>query len=222
MIQDLHAHTWHSFCGRDDPHAIIRAAIEGGVELFGISDHSYGVAHQRDYSYHPERDEWLSDYQRSLDSYLTSLHLLRDLYADQITIKCGIEIPTANIPHILLPKEVDISGFDYCLLEHLDQDVTTEPDLFALADRCGCPAVGVAHTDLPLFLDRQGIDKLAFFTEMAKRNIFWEMNVSYDSIHNYQRLVSSRNRTAASDSDTTLISRSSAARVKLRSGYPSL
>ena len=43
MIQDLHSHTYYSFCGKDSPEAIVEAAIEGGIEVFGICDHNYGV-----------------------------------------------------------------------------------------------------------------------------------------------------------------------------------
>ena len=40
MIQDLHAHTYYSFCGQDTPEAIVEAAIAGGLDLFGITDHN--------------------------------------------------------------------------------------------------------------------------------------------------------------------------------------
>ena len=43
MRQDLHSHTYYSFCGKDTPEEIIEAAIAGGIELFGISDHAHGV-----------------------------------------------------------------------------------------------------------------------------------------------------------------------------------
>ena len=38
MIQDLHSHTYYSFCGKDAPETVIEAAIDGGIELFGIDD----------------------------------------------------------------------------------------------------------------------------------------------------------------------------------------
>ena len=37
MIQDLHSHTYYSFCGKDNPEEIVKAAIEGGIELFGFA-----------------------------------------------------------------------------------------------------------------------------------------------------------------------------------------
>ena len=47
MIMDIHSHTYYSNCGRDDPHLTIQAAIDGGIELFGISDHNYGIGDRK-------------------------------------------------------------------------------------------------------------------------------------------------------------------------------
>lgn len=47
MIQDLHAHTYYSFCGKDAPETIVEAAIAGGIRLFGITDHNYGIGFSR-------------------------------------------------------------------------------------------------------------------------------------------------------------------------------
>ena len=58
-------------------------------------------------------------------------------------------------------------------------------DLFSFAERCGCPT-GVAHTDLFSFIETQGEDPYRYFKRMAEQGIFWEMNVSYDSIHHYR------------------------------------
>ena len=43
MYMDIHSHTYYSKCGKDDPHAVIDAAIAGGIEVFGLSDHNYGI-----------------------------------------------------------------------------------------------------------------------------------------------------------------------------------
>lgn len=186
MIQDLHEHTYYSFCGRDYPDEVIQAAIRGGVELLGFCDHNYGIAGQRPEIIFQNEKERIFDYQRSIDRYLDHLHLLREKYQDQIKILCGIELCTRNLKYLYLPEEVDISAFDYCLLENLNQEDTIIRDLFAYAKHCGCGQVGIAHTDLPGFLDRRGIDKLTYFTRMAQENIFWELNVNYDSIHGYR------------------------------------
>ena len=186
MIQDLHAHTYYSFCGKDRPETVIEAAIAGGVECFGLCDHNYGIAGQRPGTRFASEDERCFDYQRSIDRYLDHLTLLRDKCADKIRLLRGIEIATQNEDWLCLPESVSIAAFDYCLIEHIDQPGSRAGDLFAFAERCGCGRVGIAHTDLPGYLTQSGVDVRAYFGEMAKRGIFWELNVNYDSIHGYR------------------------------------
>lgn len=187
MIQDLHSHTYYSFCGKDKPETIVEAAIAGGIELFGITDHNYGITNARKdvYKY---ADESLSNTAgRTLMRYLDHIRLIRDKYADRIRVLCGIEVATSTVkPRLTLPDDADISAFDYCLLEHLDEPCSVVGgDLFAFAERAGCP-VGIAHTDLFGFLAARGKDVYAYFRRMAERGIFWEMNASYDSIHKWR------------------------------------
>ena len=33
MIQDLHVHTYYSFCGKDSPEEVVEKAIAGGIEM---------------------------------------------------------------------------------------------------------------------------------------------------------------------------------------------
>lgn len=186
MIQDLHSHTYYSFCGEDQPEPMIETAIQGGIELFGFSDHQYGVAGFRPSTEFRDPAAFLCDYQRAMDRYLDHMTLLKDKYADRLEIRCGLEVATLRQPYLMLPEKVDISRYDYCLLEHLDNSDTYVPDLFAFAARCGCPRVGIAHTDLFAYIDKQGEDPLPFLRRMAEQRIFWEMNVSYDSIHQYR------------------------------------
>lgn len=191
MYQDLHSHTYYSFCGKDAPEAIVEAAIAGGLELFGITDHNYGIGYGRqDIFQHPCAPELHEDYGRTLRRYYDHIDLIRDKYADRIRVLRGIELCTfSDKEHerFTLPDSADISYFDYCLIENLDSRSTiTGGDLFAYAKRCGTPAVGVAHTDLFAHIAARGEDAYDYFSRMAENNIFWEMNVSYDSIHNYR------------------------------------
>lgn len=43
MIQDLHSHTYYSFCGNDSPEKVIEVAIAGNIEMLGITDHNCGI-----------------------------------------------------------------------------------------------------------------------------------------------------------------------------------
>ncbi len=185
MIQDLHSHTYYSFCGGDKPEEIVEAAIAGGIELFGISDHNYGIGNARKNVLFNSNAE--NDYERTLERYFDHINLIKEKYADKIKILRGIEIATLTEGKYALPDSADISFFDYCLVENLDriEGSITGGDLFAFAKRCGCP-VGVAHTDMFSVIEKLGEQPEAYFKRMAEANIFWEMNVSYDSIHNYR------------------------------------
>ena len=184
MIQDLHSHTYYSFCGKDEPERVIEAAIKGGIELLGFTDHSYGIGMSRQGS--EENPQRLKDFQRALNAYVDHVSLLKEKYASDIELKCGIEIATDNQPHLIMPKGIDLSRFDFCIIEHLDYADTVCKDLFEFANECNCQFVGVAHTDLPAFIEKNGLDVFEYFSKMARYGIFWEMNVSYDSIHQYR------------------------------------
>ena len=189
MIQDLHSHTYYSFCGKDAPEQIVEAAIAGGIELFGICDHNYGVGFGLDAARHAPEDVIPNRYgPYALRRYYDHINLIREKYADRIRILRGIEIATARVPgvgKIAFPENADISFFDYCLIEHLDSPTSiTKGDIFSFAERCGCK-VGVAHTDLFAHAASLGEDPYRYFCRMAESGIFWEMNVSYDSIHSY-------------------------------------
>lgn len=186
MIQDLHSHTYYSFCGADDPEDVIRAAINGGIELFGICDHNYGVGLARHSVFMSSATDISPSYERTLRRYFDHVNLLKEKYADKIKILRGIEVATVNRMRYALPDSADISFFDYCLIENLDHpDSIAEGDLFAFAKRCGCKC-GIAHTDMFAFIKSRGEDPLEYFTKMAEQGIFWEMNVNYDSIHKYR------------------------------------
>ena len=190
MIQDLHSHTYYSFCGKDSPDAIIEAAINGGIELFGICDHAHGVGFGNLAAFNAPEEIVPNIYDKNaLRRYFEHISLLKEKYADKITILSGIEITAhLNIPKIALPDSEDVSFFDYCMIENPDiENSIIKQNLFAFAERCKCPNVGVAHTDMFNFIKKLGEDPYRYFRRMAEQNIFWELNVSYDSIHCYRQ-----------------------------------
>lgn len=184
MIQDLHSHTYYSFCGSDTPEEVVETAIAGGIELLGITDHSYGIGDGCYENYENLSEAAERNYERPLKRYFDHINLMKEKYKGRIEILRGIEVATWKNGRIPLPENADISGFDYCLVEHLDYtgETITEGDIFSFAGRCGCPT-GIAHTDLFGFLASQGWDPLEYFTRMAEQGIFWEMNVNLDTIH---------------------------------------
>ena len=169
----------------DSPEKVVETAIAGGIELFGITDHSYGIGDARTDIYESTSPEIKDDYQRTLRRYYDHINLIKEKYADKIKILRGVEIGTLKQGRVPLPASADVSFFDYCLVEHLDGGIeksVSGGDLFAFAKRCGC-MTGVAHTDLFAHVRQLGEDPLAYFTKMAEKNIFWEMNVNLDTIH---------------------------------------
>ncbi len=186
MIQDLHSHTYYSYCGKDSPEAVIETAIDNGIQFLGICDHNYGIGLQHEGAIYPNSLIRLQEYQCALDAYCSRINQLAEKYKKQICILTGIEIATIDKEHLLLPKEISLSSFDYCLIEHIDCPDTIVADLFEFVEQCSCPRVGIAHTDIPQYILDTKQEPLEFFTKMAKHNIFWEMNVNFDSTHGYR------------------------------------
>ena len=187
MIQDLHAHTYYSFCSEDTPDEVVQAAIRGGVTQLGFCDHNYGVGCARKEFCWDKGTNLDADYGKTLVRYYDHMRLIKEKYRGKIKILCGIEVCTLKgKDSYALPSGADISFFDFALIENIDDPRSiTGGDLFAFAKRCGCP-VGVAHTDMFAFIRSLGEDPAKYFRKMAESGIFWEMNVNYDSLHSFQ------------------------------------
>ena len=187
MIQDLHAHTYYSFCSNDKPEAVVEAAINNGIQMLGICDHNYGVGCARTEFCWGKGTQLNANYEKTLVRYYDHMNLLREKYGKKIKILCGIEICTLKSEHsYALPNMADVSFFDFALIENLSNPMSvTNGDLFAYAKRCKCP-VGVAHTDMFTFIKARGEDPYRYFKKMAENGIFWEINVNYDSVHQFK------------------------------------
>lgn len=193
MLEDLHSHTYYSFCGGDSPEAVVEAAIKGGLDVIGITDHNYGISWQRIDVFQCGNVNNLRDADgyRTYRRYYDHINLVREKYQDKIKVLRGIEICTlkndTNHALLSLPDSADVSYFDYCLIENLDSSESiTGGDVVKFRERLGIPYVGIAHTDMFAFVQARGLDPLTYFKTLAENNIFWEMNVSYDSVHKYR------------------------------------
>ena len=188
MIQDLHAHTYYSFCSKDAPEKVVETAIRSGIQQLGICDHNYGVGCARtDFCWGkgPALD---ADYGLTLKRYYDHIKLLQEKYKNKIKLLCGIELcTTTKYPDsYVLPHSADVSFFDFCLVENLDDPLSiTKGDIFAFARRCACPT-GIAHTDMFAFIKSIGEEPSRYFRKMAEAGIFWELNVNFDSLHNFK------------------------------------
>ena len=186
MIQDLHSHTYYSYCGKDSPEAVIQNAIKNGIELMGISDHYYGVVMNRPGVTYDSDEHRVITHNNALKRYFEHIKTLAEKYKDYIEVWCGIEITAVDKGFTLLPDGVDVSMFDYCLIENFQLQGSVIDDVLAFAARCGCERTGLAHMDLPAFILSKGLDMNEFFKKMNEQNVFWELNVNYDSKHNYR------------------------------------
>ena len=164
QIMDIHSHTRYSDCGIDEPRVIVEAALSGGITQFGISDHNYGMGDR-------------------FEEYKSEIYALREEYAGRIRVLAGIEIASCRGYDELHPER--LTGLDYCLFEHLD-DPGTVVGMDVLTYRHRFPGkFGIAHTDLFRLAQSKGIDAVEFLRLFAENDIFWEMNVNYDSIHGW-------------------------------------
>ena len=77
--KDLHTHTIYSD-GKNTPEEMVKAAIEKGLETYGISDHSYTSI---DATYCMKRDK--------IQEYIDEINTLKEKYKDKIELLCGVE-----------------------------------------------------------------------------------------------------------------------------------
>ncbi len=171
MIHDLHSHTFYSFCGKDELHALCDGVINGGVDVLGISDHNYGITRSGDMG--------------DLRKYFEHLTEIRDEYKGRLRVLRGLELNT--LPDVTVPYDVDLSYFDYVLLENCEDDPSVVNDHGGIVEyarhigtKCGMP-----HMDLFDYIKRTGKDAETFIKSLADAGIFWELNVNCDSIHDY-------------------------------------
>lgn len=163
-ITDYHSHTSYSNCGRDDPEELIKEMIRQGIDGLGISDHNHGIG-------------------KRTKEYFDLLTRLRDKYQKEIRISRGIEICT----HMAYRLTEDVSFFDYCLIENLDNpESIMNGDIIGYCKKINCKNPIIAHTDLFAFGEGKKGGAEKYFFDLAENGIAWEMNVSYDSIHCYR------------------------------------
>lgn len=164
MIIDLHAHTYYSNCGKDDPEFLVTQMIKHGVQVFGICDHNYGIGDR-------------------INTYYDHIRSLAKKYADKIKVLCGIEL--CGRQGLQIDTSIPLPDFDYCLIEDLyDVNSVYKQDIVTYSKNFNFPK-GIAHTDLFGLIKGWGIDALTYLKSLADNGIFWELNVNYDSIHRY-------------------------------------
>ena len=115
ILSDRHTHTTFSD-GQNSPEEMVQAAIAQGAACIGISDHSY-VAFDPGYCMDPAQHK----------EYLASIAALKEKYAGQIDVQCGVEQD--------LDSDPDTADYDYvigsvhylnCKGDHIPVDLSPE------------------------------------------------------------------------------------------------
>ena len=167
IIQDLHAHTYFSFCSQDKPEKVVETAIAGGIQMLGICDHSYGVGCARKEFCYDKGNNLSADYGLTLQRYYDHMSLIREKYRNRIKILCGIEASTLlGRDDYALPNNVDVSFFDFCLVENLDEihRSTAKGDIFTFAKiTAGSSGTGAGYS---------GNDHIFSLKKCYKKRIF--------------------------------------------------
>jgi len=169
--QNLHNHTVFSD-GSFLPEEIIEAAIDGGMDLIGISDHFFTTKVFREISY----QEW---YVTNWKKYLSTLAALKDYYADRITVAAGIEIDSCLSRTLggfeKFPWCEINENLDYVLIEYVGETcVGGMPfkQLEELCHFCSVPLI-LAHSDLDYLHKTVSLPKV--FESLRKNSVALEV-----------------------------------------------
>jgi hypothetical protein len=130
---------------------------------------------------------WIGEhYPNLLENEITYISGLKFKDFGRLSLKllCGIEIATVPGLGVYDPENL-LPDFEYCLIEHIDRpESTVGEDIFEYVKHFSCKT-GIAHTDLISMARSKGYDPTEFLRKFAEADIFWEMNVNYDSIHGF-------------------------------------
>lgn len=163
-LSDFHVHSTFSD-GKCDPETMILAALEKGLTRIGFSEHSYT---DFDLASCVQAD--------ALDTYLATIHALREKYAGRIRVYCGIEedlysgMPNRNYDYVIGSTHyIHGNGRYYCTDFHIEDLTACATELFdgdyyalceafyrlssQIVERTGCDVIG--HFDLITKLNRR-------------------------------------------------------------------
>ena len=123
-MTDLHTHTIYSD-GKNTPEEMINAAIDMGVKVIGISDHSY-TAFDESYCIRKTR----------IDEYKKELYALKEKYCGKADVRCGIEQdffsdePTDGYEYVIGSVHYIKAGKKYITVDYKPQILTEAADTY--------------------------------------------------------------------------------------------
>lgn len=117
ITQDLHTHTVYSD-GNNTPEEMVLSAIEKGLDVFGISDHSY-----------MDFDDSYCLKKKSVKEYIKEIESLKTKYSDKIKILCGIEqdlysgIPEYDFDYVIGSVHYIKLGDEYVAVDNTAEEL---------------------------------------------------------------------------------------------------
>ena len=167
---DYHMHTTYSD-GDNTPEEMVLKAIDLGLDEVGISDHSY-VSFDPDYCMQPD----------ATDSYKAEVAALREKYADQIKVLCGIEqdyysdLRAEGFDYIIGSVHYLYLNGQYVSIDEYPEDVPSAADKYFGGDVLAlCEEFYKTLADV---VNKTGADIIGHFDLVSKYN---EYNTLFDS-----------------------------------------
>ncbi len=124
ITRDLHTHTTYSD-GKNTPEEMVVAAIQKGMKVIGISDHSYT---RFDTSYCIKKEK--------IEEYIREINALKAKYGQQIKVLCGIEqdifsgLPQYDFDYVIGSVHYIKIGEDYVPIDSSLQELKAAADKY--------------------------------------------------------------------------------------------
>lgn len=129
MLANYHAHTWRCNHAKGTEREYVEAAIDRGLKTLGFSDHT-------PYPFPWYHISWFRMKMDQLPEYISTIYGLRNEYAHQINIHCGLEAEYYPTYFPELKARLVDSGIEYLLLgqHYLDNEIGAHYSGNATAD----------------------------------------------------------------------------------------
>lgn len=128
ITRDLHTHTTYSD-GNNTPEEMVLSAIKKGLDVIGISDHSY-TPFDTSYCISEEKTE----------AYIKEIERLKIKYNDKIKVLCGIEqdlysgVPKHSFDYVIGSVHYIKLGEEYVTVDDTAEELKTATDKYFSGD----------------------------------------------------------------------------------------
>lgn len=160
MLRDLHTHTIYSD-GQNTPEEMVISAINNGLKVIGISDHSYTSF---DTSYCMKKG--------NTQKYIREIENLKSKYVGKIEVLCGIEqdlysgIPKYNFDYVIGSVHYIKLGDEYIPVDYSAQDLKTAADKYFNGDIY--PLIKEYYRLVSTLVEKTGADIVGHFDLITK------------------------------------------------------